>query len=88
MAIPPPPVDASVVTHWLAIDGVQPEIPENRPIMKKRRRGNPEDGADSLDKQGPPHSMHYYSPLRFCDFNQNLKSSLNESLCRVCFVRS
>lgn len=30
--LPKAPLDTSVVCHWLAIDGVQPAIPENAPV--------------------------------------------------------
>lgn len=30
--LPKAPLDTAVVCHWLAIDGVQPAIPENAPV--------------------------------------------------------
>ena len=30
--LPKAPLDAAVVCHWLAIEGVQPAIPENAPV--------------------------------------------------------
>jgi transcription initiation factor TFIID subunit 6 len=30
--LPKAPLDTAVVTHWLAIEGVQPAIPENPPV--------------------------------------------------------
>ena len=30
--LPKPPLDTSLTSHWLAIEGVQPAIPENVPI--------------------------------------------------------
>lgn len=30
--LPKTPLDTGVITHWLAIEGVQPAIPENAPI--------------------------------------------------------
>lgn len=30
--LPQAPLDTAVVAHWLAIEGVQPAIPENAPI--------------------------------------------------------
>ena len=40
-ALPAPPAEASIATHWLSIDGVQPSIPENAPVGQpapKRQR--------------------------------------------------
>lgn len=34
MGLPPPPAEISVVSHWLAIDGVQPKIMENMPTVE------------------------------------------------------
>ena len=31
-SLPKAPLDTAVVAHWLAIEGVQPAIPENPPI--------------------------------------------------------
>lgn len=33
--LPKAPLDTSVVAHWLAVEGVQPAIPENAPIEGK-----------------------------------------------------
>lgn len=30
--LPKAPLDTAVVNHWLAIEGVQPAIPENAPL--------------------------------------------------------
>ena len=30
--LPKVPIDTTVVAHWLAIEGVQPAIPENAPL--------------------------------------------------------
>lgn len=30
--LPKAPLDTSVAVHWLAIEGVQPAIPENAPV--------------------------------------------------------
>ena len=30
--LPKAPLDTSIVCHWLAIEGVQPAIPENAPV--------------------------------------------------------
>ena len=30
--LPKAPLDTSVVAHWLAVEGVQPAIPENAPV--------------------------------------------------------
>lgn len=31
--LPRAPLDTSIVCHWLAIEGVQPVIPENAPVQ-------------------------------------------------------
>jgi hypothetical protein len=33
--LPKAPLDTAVVAHWLAIEGVQPAIPENAPLEGK-----------------------------------------------------
>jgi len=30
--LPKAPLDTSITSHWLAIEGVQPAIPENAPV--------------------------------------------------------
>jgi transcription initiation factor TFIID subunit 6 len=30
--LPKAPLDSAVVAHWLAIEGIQPAIPENPPV--------------------------------------------------------
>lgn len=30
--LPKTPLDTGVIAHWLAIEGVQPAIPENSPV--------------------------------------------------------
>ncbi|KAJ0989748.1 hypothetical protein J5N97_008104 [Dioscorea zingiberensis] len=49
--LPKAPLDTSIVTHWLAIEGVQPAIPENAPVEalvppseNKRSEHNKDDG--------------------------------------------
>lgn len=37
-ALPPPPWEAGVRVHWLAIHGVQPNIPENVPMLPPEHR--------------------------------------------------
>ena len=32
--LPPVPVDTTVVAHWLAMEGVQPKIPDNPPDLE------------------------------------------------------
>lgn len=31
--LPNTPPDVSIATHWLAIDGIQPSIPQNSPLQ-------------------------------------------------------
>jgi hypothetical protein len=53
-------VEVGVVPHWLAVNGVQPAIPENaaleppRPKRRRAERGAADDGAAvSQGKPGP-----------------------------------
>ncbi|KAL3508432.1 hypothetical protein ACH5RR_027833 [Cinchona calisaya] len=53
--LPKAPLDTSVVAHWLAIEGVQPAIPENAPVevqSDNRKAEYKEDGA-SIDIKLP-----------------------------------
>lgn len=53
--LPRAPLDTAVVAHWLAIEGVQPSIPENAPVevaLDTRRTDYKEDGA-SIDIKLP-----------------------------------
>lgn len=34
--LPKLPVDVTFTTHWLAIEGVQPEIPQNPPVVEHK----------------------------------------------------
>mmetsp|Transcript_20274 Transcript_20274/g.56214 ORF Transcript_20274/g.56214 Transcript_20274/m.56214 type:complete len:544 (+) Transcript_20274:56-1687(+) len=45
--LPQCPVEIGVMTHWLAVHGVQPDIPENAPLEPKARKRvrDPEAGA-------------------------------------------
>ncbi len=36
--LPKPPTEIAVLQHWLAIDGVQPAIPENTPLQRPNKR--------------------------------------------------
>ena len=61
--MPKIPVSASIRAHWLAIDGVQPAIPENPPPMSKDQLV-----ADSVDPAA-------YSRERFfCKLNFTAKT--------------
>lgn len=31
--LPPPPRDVALTPHWLAVDGTQPKIPQNQPLL-------------------------------------------------------
>ena len=37
-ALPKPPLEVGVTAHWLAVDGVQPAIPENTPLGQPNKR--------------------------------------------------
>lgn len=49
--LPKAPLDTAVVCHWLAIEGVQPAIPENAPLEVIVP---PSDGRNYGHKDGPP----------------------------------
>ncbi|GLT94131.1 hypothetical protein SLE2022_118890 [Rubroshorea leprosula] len=54
--LPKAPLDSAVVCHWLAIEGVQPAIPENAPV------GAPSNGKDYEQKGG--HSVDIKLPVK------------------------
>lgn len=39
--MPKPPTEVSVMAHWLAIDGVQPRIPENMRVTSQSQEARP-----------------------------------------------
>ena len=45
--LPKVPVEVGVIPHWLAIDGLQPAIPENEAIQPRRAKR-------VIKKNGPP----------------------------------
>ncbi|XP_065876727.1 transcription initiation factor TFIID subunit 6 isoform X2 [Euphorbia lathyris] len=49
--LPKAPLDTSIVCHWLAIEGVQPAIPENAPLEVI---APPTDGKNNEQKEGLP----------------------------------
>ncbi|KAK9844558.1 hypothetical protein WJX74_004035 [Apatococcus lobatus] len=53
--LPKPPTEIAVLQHWLAIDGVQPAIPENTPLQRsaKRQRLNPPAATVQASFRGP-----------------------------------
>ncbi|GMH37372.1 hypothetical protein BSKO_05245 [Bryopsis sp. KO-2023] len=57
MSLPTAPVDATVSPHWLAIDGIQPDIPENRPVSKKKRKTDIMKGDGRARKRGNSRSV-------------------------------
>lgn len=57
--LPKAPLDASVVAHWLAVEGVQPAIPENAPIevlappTETKKEGPRKDDESAIDVKPP-----------------------------------
>lgn len=51
--LPPLPVEAGVIPHWLAVDGRQPAIPENAPLERPRIAKRPR----SASRAGPPSAV-------------------------------
>lgn len=49
--LPRAPLDTSIVCHWLAIEGVQPVIPENAPVQAIAA---PSNGTNNEQKDGLP----------------------------------
>ncbi|GAV62413.1 TAF domain-containing protein/DUF1546 domain-containing protein [Cephalotus follicularis] len=49
--LPKAPLDTALVCHWLAIEGIQPAIPENAPVEVIAA---PADGKSYEQKDGPP----------------------------------
>ncbi|XP_075522986.1 LOW QUALITY PROTEIN: transcription initiation factor TFIID subunit 6-like [Primulina tabacum] len=49
--LPKAPLDTAVVTHWLAIEGVQPAIPENPPPMAIQSLAMPSDNIKNDYKE-------------------------------------
>jgi transcription initiation factor TFIID subunit 6 len=55
--LPRAPLDTSVVAHWLAVEGVQPAIPENAPIENlavppETKRGDAHGGGPRKEDDG------------------------------------
>lgn len=44
-SLPRPPIEVGLLPHWLAVDGVQPTIPENAPWERPRARKRQRTGA-------------------------------------------
>eukprot|EP00850_Spirogloea_muscicola_P021168 SM000239S08073 [mRNA] locus=s239:3886:7958:+ [translate_table: standard] len=54
--LPRPPLDTSVVAHWLAVEGVQPAIPENSPLETSAQAADParkDASARPLQEEAP-----------------------------------
>ena len=61
--LPKVPTDVAVISHWLAIEGVQPSIPENAAIQPRRAKRPKVDlaqakgraaGAQAAEANSPP----------------------------------
>jgi len=53
--LPPCPVDINVMVHWLAVNGAQPDIPENAPLDPRRgKRPRAEEGRALGQANVPP----------------------------------
>ena len=48
--LPPRPIDVYFSSHWLAVEGIQPAIPENPPISLVDKRASGVDGESGTDK--------------------------------------
>eukprot|EP00850_Spirogloea_muscicola_P018120 SM000162S02398 [mRNA] locus=s162:315977:320001:- [translate_table: standard] len=56
--LPRPPLDTSVVAHWLAVEGVQPAIPENSPLETA-----PAQAADPARKDASARPLQEEAPV-------------------------
>lgn len=55
--LPKCPIEVGVVPHWLAVDGVQPAIPENAPLERPRSK-RARLAADRAAAQPPAGDTH------------------------------
>lgn len=66
--LPKAPLDATVVNHWLAVEGVQPAIPENPPLealVALLDNKNKEDGVSGDNKTRAKHVLSIELQLYF-----------------------
>ena len=54
--LPKVPVEVGVIPHWLAINGLQPAIPENEAIQPRRIRRPKADAPPAAAAQAKPHA--------------------------------
>ena len=52
--LPKVPVEVGVIPHWLAIDGLQPAIPENEAIQPRRIRRPRADAPPAATAKAKP----------------------------------
>ncbi|CAG0925664.1 unnamed protein product, partial [Notodromas monacha] len=64
--VPKVPSDAQLKVHWLAIDGIQPSIPENPPPIGKDLQKR--DSSDPAAKIIPGTAAHPQPPQTGCEF--------------------
>ncbi|BBN03112.1 transcription initiation factor TFIID subunit 6 [Marchantia polymorpha subsp. ruderalis] len=94
---PKAPLDTSVVAHWLAVEGVQPAIPENAPIepITVPPEAKKVDGQaivrkeeDALVEIKPPvkHVLSRELQLYFEKITEHIVSGSNPGLVRDCLV--
>jgi len=75
MEMPPCPWESTLACHWLAIEGIQPAIPENplpsqRTVIGKKRRA---DGAEVDVKPEVKHVLTKELQLFFQQVSTNLQ---------------
>lgn len=94
--LPKAPLDTAVVAHWLAVEGVQPAIPENAPIEvlaapqepKKDGQAGPRKDDESVFEVKPPvkHVLSKELQLYFEKITELVVTGADTQLLRDAFV--